>query len=137
VGLAPDTLTFDCADPVRVATFWAAAMGYDLPDPDPEGAYIADPTGRTRGIFFQAVPEPKTAKNRVHLDVRPTGTMREEVDRLRVLGATEIDYVEKAASAVDGQSTFWTVMADVEGNEFCVLRGPADGQGDGDTLDDL
>jgi hypothetical protein len=141
VGLAPDTLTVDCADPVRVATFWAAAMGYDLLDPDPEGAYIADPTGQTRGIFFQPVPEPKTAKNRVHLDLRPTGTMREEVDRLRVLGATEIDYVEMAASAVDGQSTFWTVMADVEGNEFCVLRGPADGQGDGqgdgDMPDDL
>jgi hypothetical protein len=127
VGLAPDTLTFDTGDPVRVATFWAAALGYDLADPDPEGAYIADPSGQTRGIFFQPVPEPKTAKNRVHLDLRPSGTMREEVDRLRWLGATEVDVVEKEASAVDGQSTFWTVMEDVEGNEFCVLRGPGDG----------
>jgi glyoxalase superfamily protein len=127
VGLAPDTLTFDTGDPVRVATFWAAALGYDLVDPDPAGAYIADPSGQTRGIFFQPVPEPKTAKNRVHLDLRPSGTMREEVDRLRLLGATELDLVEKDASAVDGQSTFWTVMEDVEGNEFCVLRGPGDG----------
>jgi glyoxalase superfamily protein len=127
MGLAPDTLTFDCADPVAVATFWAAALGYDLVDPDPAGAYIADPSGQTRGIFFQPVPEPKTAKNRVHLDLRPSGTMREEVDRLRLLGATELDLVEKDASAVDGQSTFWTVMEDVEGNEFCVLRGPGDG----------
>jgi len=127
VGLAPDTLTFDTGDPVRVATFWAAALGYDLVDPDPAGAYIADPSGQTRGIFFQPVPEPKTAKNRVHLDLRPSGTMREEVDRLRWLGATELDLVEKDASAVDGQSTFWTVMEDVEGNEFCVLRGPGDG----------
>jgi hypothetical protein len=127
VGLAPDTLTFDTGDPVRVATFWAAALGYDLVDPDPEGAYIADPSGQTRGIFFQPVPEPKTAKNRVHLDLRPSGTMREEVDRLRRLGATELDLVEKDASAVDGQPTFWTVMQDVEGNEFCVLRGPGDG----------
>jgi hypothetical protein len=127
VGLTPDTLTFDTGDPVRVATFWAAALGYDLVAPDPEGAYIADPSGRTRGIFFQPVPEPKTAKNRVHLDLRPTGTMREEVDRLLGLGATEADYVEIPASAVDGQSTFWTVMEDVEGNEFCVLRGPGDG----------
>ena len=78
-------------------------------------------------MFFQPVPEPKTAKNRVHLDLRPSGTMREEVDRLRWLGATEVDVVEKEASAVDGQSTFWTVMEDVEGNEFCVLRGPGDG----------
>jgi hypothetical protein len=127
VGLAPDTLTFDTGDPVRVATFWAAALGYDLVDPDPAGAYIADPSGQTRGIFFQPVPEPKTAKNRVHLDLRPSGTMREEVDRVRRLGATELDLVEKDASAVDGQPTFWTVMQDVEGNEFCVLRGPGDG----------
>jgi hypothetical protein len=127
VGLAPDTLTFDTSDPVRVATFWAAALGYDLVDPDPEGASIADPSGRTRGIFFQPVPEPKTAKNRVHLDLRPTGAMRDEVDRLLGLGATEVEFVEKPASAVDGQSTFWTVMEDVEGNEFCVLRGPGDG----------
>ncbi|HEV8089773.1 MAG TPA: VOC family protein [Actinomycetota bacterium] len=127
MGLAPDTLTFDTGDPVRVATFWAAALGYDLVDPDPAGAYIADPSGQTRGIFFQPVPEPKTAKNRVHLDLRPSGTMREEVDRLRLLGATELDLVEKDASAVDGQPTFWTVMQDVEGNEFCVLRGPGDG----------
>jgi Glyoxalase-like domain len=127
VGLAPDTLTFDTGDPVRVATFWAAALGYDLVAPDPAGAYIADPSGQTRGIFFQPVPEPKTAKNRVHLDLRPSGTMREEVDRLRLLGATELDLVEKDASAVDGQPTFWTVMEDVEGNEFCVLRGPGDG----------
>jgi Glyoxalase-like domain len=127
VGLAPDTLTFDTGDPVRVATFWAAALGYDLVDPDPEGAYIADPSGQTRGIFFQPVPEPKKVKNRVHLDLRPTGTMREEVFRLAALGATSVGYVEKESSTVDGQSTFWTVMQDVEGNEFCVLRGPGDG----------
>ena len=53
MGLTPDTLTFDTGDPVRVATFWAAALGYDLVDPDPEGVYIADPSGQTRGIFFQ------------------------------------------------------------------------------------
>jgi hypothetical protein len=127
VGLEPDTLTFDAADPVRLATFWAAALGYALVDPDPAGAYIADPSGKTRGIFFQPVPEPKTAKNRVHLDLRPSGRMQEEVDRLTGLGATSLDHVEKAASTVDGQPTFWTVMGDVEGNEFCVLRGPGDG----------
>src|SRR5262245_32488126 len=80
VGLAPDTLTFDCADPVAVATFWAAAMGYEVdPDSDQGGAFIGDPSRATRGMFFQPVPEPKTAKNRVHLDVRPSGTMQEEV----------------------------------------------------------
>jgi predicted enzyme related to lactoylglutathione lyase len=120
MGLAPDALSFDCADPVAVATFWAAALGFELVEADPAGAYIADPSGATRGIFFQPVPEPKTAKNRVHLDVRPTGTMQEEVDRLLALGATVRGFIEESGS-------FWTQMRDPEGNEFCVLRGPGDG----------
>jgi predicted enzyme related to lactoylglutathione lyase len=118
VGL--DTVTFDCADPVRVATFWAAALGFELADVDPEGSYVRDPSGRTRGIFFQPVPEPKTTKNRVHLDLRPTGSMAEEVERLKALGATERGFIEEGGS-------FWTQMRDPEGNEFCVLRGPGDG----------
>jgi hypothetical protein len=66
------------------------------------------------------VPEPKTAKNRVHLDVRPSGTMQEEVDRLVGLGATVRGFIEEGGSS-------WTQMRDPEGNEFCVLRGPGDG----------
>ena len=127
MGLAPDTLVFDCADPIAVATFWAAALGYELVEADPEDSYISDPSGQTRGIFFQRVPEAKTAKNRMHMDVRPTGTMQEEVDRLVAIGATVRGYIEQPASIVDGQSTFWTQMRDPEGNEFCVLRGPGDG----------
>ena len=120
MGLTPDTLVFDCADPVAVATFWAAALGYDLAVADPEDSYIADPSGHTQGIFFQRVPEPKTVKNRMHLDVRPTGSMQQEVDRLLELAATVRGFIE-----VEG--SFWTQMRDVEGNEFCVLRGPEDG----------
>lgn len=128
MGLEPSTLTFDCADPVRVAAFWAEALGYTMDeDSDATGAYIRDPSGRTSGLYFQPVPEPKIAKNRVHLDVRPTGTMAEEVARLEGIGATQRGYVEVPASAVDGQPSFWTQMRDPEGNEFCVLRGPGDG----------
>lgn len=116
-----DTLTFDCADPVAVATFWAAVLGFDLDeDSDEEGAYIADRSGATRGLFFQRVPEPKIAKNRVHLDLRPSGSMAAEVDRLIGLGATVV-------GRVDVEGSFWTVMQDPEGNELCVLRGPEDG----------
>ena len=125
MGLAPDTLTFDCADPVGVATFWAAALGFELVDPDPLGSFVADPVGANANLFFQPVPEAKTAKNRVHLDVRPTGSMAEEVERLQGLGATVRGFIE-----VDG--SFWTQMRDVEGNEFCVLRGPEDGWSPGD-----
>jgi predicted enzyme related to lactoylglutathione lyase len=116
VALRPSTLMFDTRDPLRVATFWAAALGFELdPDSDQTGGYIADPSARTPGAFFQPVPEPKVVKNRVHLDLRPDGTMTEEVERLRGLGATEIRYVDEGYG--------WTVMADPEGAEFCVLRG--------------
>ena len=125
MGLAPDTLTFDCADPVAVATFWAAALGFELVDPDPLGSFVADPAGANAGLFFQPVPEPKTSKNRVHLDVRPSGSMAEEVERLQGLGATVRGFIE-----VEG--SFWTQMRDVEGNEFCVLRGPDDGWSPGE-----
>jgi hypothetical protein len=120
MGLEPDALAFDCADPVAVATFWAAALSFDLIDADAGLSFIADPSGATRGMFFQRVPEPKIAKNRLHLDVRPTGSMAAEVERLESLGATVRGFIEEGGS-------FWTQMRDVEGNEFCVLRGPDDG----------
>ena len=71
-------------------------------------------------LSFVTVPEPKTVKNRLHLDVRPSGSMAEEVERLLALGATQRGYIEEGGS-------FWTQMRDLEGNEFCVLRGPDDG----------
>jgi predicted enzyme related to lactoylglutathione lyase len=121
VALEPWTLAFDCADPVAVATFWAAALGYELDDDsDVTGAYIRDSSGETAGMYFQPVPESKVAKNRMHLDVRPTGSMAEEVERLKGLGASQRGYVET-------DDSFWTQMRDPEGNEFCVLRGPSDG----------
>ncbi|MBI3648000.1 MAG: VOC family protein [Actinobacteria bacterium] len=124
MGLELDTLMFDCADPLAVATFWAGALGHEIDhdpdDPDDDSAFLLDPSGRTPCMYFQSVPETKTVKNRVHLDVRPTGTMAEEVERLKGLGATVRGYIEEGGS-------FWTQMRDVEGNEFCVLRGPGDG----------
>ena len=121
MGLTPDGLVFDCANARVVGEFWAAALGYVLdPTSDEAGTYIEDTSGRTAGIFFQRVPEQKVAKNRVHMDVRPTGTMAEEVERLQGLGATIRGYIEEGGK-------FWTQMRDVEDNEFCVLRGPGDG----------
>jgi hypothetical protein len=115
------TVTFDCADPVRLATFWAEALGSELaPGSDPEGARLRDPAGVTDGLYFQPVPEAKAVKNRVHIDLRPSGSMAVEVDRLEELGAT-------VQGRVDEGGSFWTVMQDPEGNELCVLRGPEDG----------
>lgn len=119
MGLAPDTLNFDTADPVVVATFWAGALAYDLADADPALSFVADPSKRSRGLFFQPVPEPKIVKNRVHLDLRPATSMAEEVERLRDLGATDLRFVDEGHGS-------WTVMQDPEGNEFCVEQGPGD-----------
>jgi catechol 2,3-dioxygenase-like lactoylglutathione lyase family enzyme len=120
LALTVDALTFDCADARRMVDFWCAALGYELDDIDEEGAYVVDPAGRGWALFFQVVPEAKAVKNRLHLDLRPPDSMAKEVERVRALGASEQRFVEESGS-------FWTVMLDPEGNEFCVLRGPEDG----------
>jgi predicted enzyme related to lactoylglutathione lyase len=124
MGLAPDTITFDCADTLRVATFWGGALSFGLDhdpdDPEDDGVLLVDPSKRTRGVYFQSVPEPKVVKNRVHLDLRPATSMAVEVERLQALGAAEIRYVDEGHGS-------WTVMGDPEGNELCVLRSGAEG----------
>jgi len=120
VTLSLDTITFDCADPKALAAFWAGVLGMVVDDEDEERAFVVDPAGKGKGLFFQRVPEPKAVKDRIHLDVRPSGSMAAEVARLKELGATEDGLVEV-------ENSFWTIMLDPEGNEFCVLRGPEDG----------
>jgi predicted enzyme related to lactoylglutathione lyase len=121
VSVRIDTITFDCGDVMAQARFWAAALDWELvPGSETDGAAIRDPSGRADGLYFQPVPEPKVAKNRVHIDLRPSGSMAAEVERLQGLGAT-------IQGRVDEEGSFWTVMLDPEGNELCVLRGPEDG----------
>ena len=137
-------VTFDCADPDRLATFWAAALGYKKQDPPPgyatwpeflatqgvpedqwnAASAVVDPDGVGPRLFFQRVPEPKSAKNRVHLDVNaggghdaPSEERRQRVDaaveRLVGLGATQVAVREQHGER-------WVVMQDPEGNEFCL-----------------
>ena len=121
MGVRIDSVTFDCTDPMRVAAFWAEALAFDLdPESDADGARVRDPSGRTDSLYFQPVPEGKVVKNRLHIDLRPSGSMAAEVERLTGLGAT-------IRGRVDEEGSFWTVMLDPEGNELCVLRGPEDG----------
>jgi catechol 2,3-dioxygenase-like lactoylglutathione lyase family enzyme len=115
-----DTLTIDCADPRRLTEFWTRALGYELRDATDREAEIVDPAGRGWPLLFLVVPEGKSVKNRVHLDLRPPASMQAEVDRLVGAGASVF-------RRVDEDGSFWTVMRDPEGNEFCVLRGPDDG----------
>jgi len=114
-------ITFDCADPYALAGFWSQVLGYHE-DPensnapgDPE-AFLAPADGGP-GLLFIIVPEPKSVKNRAHLDIMPTDRTRdEEVARLLGLGAVLV------ADHRRSDGTGWAVLADPEGNEFCVER---------------
>jgi catechol 2,3-dioxygenase-like lactoylglutathione lyase family enzyme len=138
-------ITFDCADPGKLATFWAEALGYRVQDP-PEGfatwddaleafgvppehrndaSAVNDPDGSGPRVFFQKVPEGKQVKNRVHLDVRAApglageermAALEAEAERLVGLGATRLERHEPSPPLQAGH----IILADPEGNEFCL-----------------
>ncbi|MEV7277838.1 VOC family protein [Streptomyces sp. NPDC093111] len=146
-------LTIDCADPRRLVLFWAEALRY-VPEPPPEGhaswqeywralgvpedeladgagelpESIVDPKGLGPRVWFQAVPEPKTTKNRLHLDLKVGGgrtvpllerrdRVDSEVTRLTALGASVLYTMDEP----DGMDYYAVVLRDPEGNEFCVV----------------
>lgn len=118
-------ITVDSRHPDRLAQFWSEAIGYtEDPDdpnhPDHEEFLIIDPAGCGPGLLFVPVPEDKTVKNRIHLDLQPIELRDETIDRLICLGAFVIDDRRRD----DGSG--WVVMSDPEGNEFCVLRSSAE-----------
>jgi hypothetical protein len=130
-------INVDCSDPASLADFWCAALGYAVLDATDDLVEI----GPTRGpdaelleavrhgpvapsLFFARVPEGKTVKNRLHLDLSPIdGTQADEVARLEARGARHADVGQTGKES-------WVVMADPEGNEFCVLRSLAPGEFD-------
>lgn len=142
-------ITIDCADPDRLARFWAAALGYELAPPPPghatwtdfyrsigvpedelggDGAdRIVDPEGQGPRFWFQQVPEAKSIKNRLHLDLTVSGgratslderrrAVDAEVVRLTALGATTLH-----TSDTEGLDHYAVTMQDPEGNEFCIV----------------
>jgi hypothetical protein len=143
-------IVIDCADPARLVQFWAAALGYIVePPPDGFGSWnehwrhigvpeselptdgdaadsIVDPAGVGPRVFFQIVPEPKSGKNRLHLDLKISGgravplpERRERIEaeaaRLEALGASR-----QRVLSTDGLDHYGVVLQDPEGNEFCV-----------------
>jgi predicted enzyme related to lactoylglutathione lyase len=111
-------ITFDCADARALATFWSTLTGWNVYyDDDPEVVVAPSFPNHDTGLLFIPVPEGKTAKNRVHLDVEPTeGTRDELVDVAVAAGARVIGDFRKD----DGSG--WVTLADPEGNEFCIER---------------
>jgi len=135
-------VSFDAADPRQLGQFWAAVLGYveqpppsgfdsweafldsmDIPAGQRDSMYaVVDPDERLPRLLFQRVPEGKSAKNRIHLDVnvgagyppeQRTAAVRARADEILALGARELRVAEE-------YDEYWIVMADVEGNEFCV-----------------
>jgi hypothetical protein len=120
-------VTIDAHDAYAQSQWWRQVLGYvDLPDdpnsPGDEECSIVDPdTGRE--LLFIEVPEAKTLKNHIHLDLRPRDCGRdEEIARVIGLGATVLEDLR----GIRGPGTGWVVLADPEGNEFCILRSPAE-----------
>ncbi|MCG5439934.1 VOC family protein [Micromonospora foliorum] len=108
-----ESLTVDARDPARLARWWAEALGYQVVTETPSGVEIRQSPDQLPALFFGPVPEGKERKNRLHLDLRPAN-QEAEVERLVDMGARHVDI---------GQGDVeWTVLADPEGNEFCVLR---------------
>jgi glyoxalase superfamily protein len=110
-------LVIDSRDPDRLAAFWAAVLGYDVIERGPNGEVEIGGSGAgAPTLVFVPVPEGKTVKNRIHIDVNPTDTdQSNELRRLVRLGARRVDVGQ-------GHDVSWIVLADVEDNEFCLLR---------------
>ncbi|MFC8078092.1 VOC family protein [Streptomyces sp. NPDC057307] len=111
-------VTIDSADAYRLGTFWAEVLGtaVDADDKPGDDEVLVAADGIT--LLFVEVPEPKSVKNRVHVDLEPQDrTREEEIERLLALGATLVE----DHRVPDGRG--WATLADIEGNEFCVERG--------------
>lgn len=117
--------TVDCADAYALSRWWAGVLDYredpdDPNEPGHEECMISSRAGRHRLLFIE-VPDAKQVKNRIHLDLRPVeGTRDEELARLTGLGAAVV------ADRRNSDGTGWVVLADPEGNEFCILRSDAE-----------
>ena len=137
-------IVFDAGDPAGLADFWALAMGYII-QPPPEGyeswddwaramdipeqnwndaRALVDPDGVGPRLFFQRVPEGKTAKNRVHLDISVGGSHDTPLEERRLRVDAEVERLVAAGATMAGpieqRGEYWVVLADPEGNEFCL-----------------
>jgi catechol 2,3-dioxygenase-like lactoylglutathione lyase family enzyme len=114
------TVVVDCLDHDRLAAFWCAVLGFEVSERSDEGWVEIGPPGQPEKglvptLLFQKVPDPTVGKNRLHLDLNATDRDQDaELERLLHLGATRADVGQT------GEET-WHVLADPEGNEFCLL----------------
>ena len=110
------SVCIDAVDPRPVADFWSAVLGWEVVEEDDSGVSLGPPGGGMPTLDVLRVPDAKKVKNRLHLDLRADGTsFEDELERLEGLGARRVDIGQ-------GPDVTWVVLADPEGNEFCLLR---------------
>ena len=111
-------LCIDSNNPRRIAPFWAAVLGYEITSNNEDEVELTGPPGSGPKLLFLKVPEGKAVKNRLHIDVNATAgaDQTQELERLLALGARKVDIGQ-------GPDVSWVVLADPDGNEFCLLRG--------------
>jgi predicted enzyme related to lactoylglutathione lyase len=114
-----EQIVVDAEDPARLARWWAEALGYQIFHEDPDEVEIRRHPHEMPGLVFVPVADAKTTKNRLHIDLRPDD-QEAEVERLVDMGARPADVGQKDVG--------WVVLADPEGNEFCVLSSRKKGQ---------
>jgi hypothetical protein len=119
MGLRWQAICIDTTDPAPLARWWAELLGWRLTYEDDEEVVLEPPAGSPEDgvapdILFLRVPEPKSVKDRLHIDLRPQDQAA-EVARAEAMGATRVDIGQ-------GDDVSWVVLADPEGNEFCILR---------------
>ena len=107
-----EQVVVDSEDPARLARWWAEALGYQIVHEEPDEVEIRRTADEMPGLLFAPSPDAKTVKNRLHIDLRPDD-QEAEVERLVDMGARPVDIGQHDVS--------WVVLADPEGNEFCVL----------------
>jgi len=108
----------DCKNPREQADFWAFALRRQVTERNPDEFQVGNPADGDVSLYFMRVPEPKVAKNRLHIDLLADGSMEAEVERLLAAGAQLVEVREDPESFENPDR--WTVMTDPEGNEFCV-----------------
>ena len=120
MGIRLQNVTFKSADPMRLAEFWSQVLGWVITDYDDDEIEIQAPPGTPEhglvpDLVILRAPDEKSGPNTVHIDLRPDDDQEEHVRRIEALGARRIDIGQ-------GPDATWVVLADPDGNEFCVLR---------------
>ncbi|MCU4185954.1 hypothetical protein K6U06_16405 [Acidiferrimicrobium sp. IK] len=115
-----DSISLDAIDPSRLASFWCAVLGWEVLEEEEGGVRVGNPDRSLPALDLLPVPDRKQVKDRLHLDLRADGTTRDaELARLTNLGARPVDVGQ-------GSDVSWVVLADPEGNEFCLLSRTVD-----------